>query len=144
MSNKDHNLERFVIAQERIFPSVLTELRCGEKSGHWMWFIFPQIRGLGRSKTAQFYSIESQDEARQYTEHPLLGARLVECTQIVLRLEGRSVHAIFGYPDDLKFRSSMTLFSKTAPNPEIYQQSLMKYFGGAPDQRTLDILMDLE
>ena len=106
------HLERFVAAQAPVFPAVLAELRAGRKRGHWMWFVFPQLRGLGRSPTAEFYGIGSLDEARAYLAHPVLGPRLTLCTEALLAVEGRSLHAIFGSPDNLKFCSSMTLFSR--------------------------------
>src|SRR6516162_1596962 len=106
-----YNLERFVIVQDRVFKQVLSELQSGTKMGHWMWFIFPQIRGLGRSPISMEYAISSRDEAQTYLEHPILGSRLKQCTQLVLEVEGRSATDIFDSPDDLKFRSSMTLFA---------------------------------
>jgi uncharacterized protein (DUF1810 family) len=105
------DLNRFVIAQAPVFAAALDELKAGRKRSHWMWFIFPQLRGLGHSSMAEFYGISSLDEGRAYLAHPLLGPRLILCTETVLALQGRSLHAIFGSPDDMKFRSSMTLFS---------------------------------
>ena len=132
------NLERFVTAQVRVFETVLAELRAGRKRTHWMWFVFPQLRGLGRSSTAQFYGISSIDEARAFLAHPLLGPRLDLCTRIVLASESQSVHAIFGSPDDLKFQSCMTLFSRAAgdsDNP--FRQALDHWWEGQPDEQTL-------
>ena len=108
------NLERFVRAQADVFPQVLAELCAGEKRSHWIWFIFPQMKGLGRSSLAEFYGIGSLAEAQAYARHPVLGPRLAQCTQLVNQVEGRSIREILGYPDDLKFRSSMTLFAHAA------------------------------
>lgn len=105
-----------------------------------MWFIFPQIQGLGRSSTAIEFAISSRDEARAYLQHPILGARLKECTQLVLEVEGRSVEEIFGSPDDIKFRSSMTLFAEASPSDDIFERALQKYFQGVPDKLTLERL----
>jgi len=129
-----------VIAQESIFKRVLSELRAGTKMGHWMWFIFPQIRGLGRSPTSIEYAISSLDEAQAYLQHPVLGLRLKECTQLVLDVDGRSATDIFGSPDDVKFRSSMTLFAQACRDDNIFHRALEKYFEGVSDQLTLDRL----
>ncbi|HUA16739.1 MAG TPA: DUF1810 domain-containing protein [Verrucomicrobiae bacterium] len=133
-------LERFVEAQASTFRWVLAELRAGAKMGHWMWFIFPQIRGLGRSPTSIEYAISGRDEARAYLAHPLLGPRLKECTRLVLEVENRSAEQIFGSPDDMKFRSCMTLFAQVAPDDDIFVRALQKYFRGIPDRLTLDRL----
>jgi uncharacterized protein (DUF1810 family) len=130
-------LDRFVIAQESIFKQVLSELRAGAKMGHWMWFVFPQIRGLGRSPTSIEYAISSLDEAQAYLQHPVLGPRLKECTQVVLDVDGRSATDIFGTPDDVKFRSSMTLFAQVSRDDDIFHRALQKYFEGVSDQLTL-------
>ena len=135
-----YELQRFVEAQEPVYPQVLAELRAGLKSSHWMWFIFPQILGLGRSPTAVKFAIGSLSEAQAYLRHELLGGRLRECTTIVNRLEGHSVQQIFGYPDDMKFRSSMTLFSNATTDNELFLAALKKYFDGIPDPLTLSIL----
>lgn len=135
-----HDLERFVQAQESVYPQVLNELRAGRKRSHWIWFVFPQIQGLGRSGTAQKYAIASREEAAAYDAHPVLGPRLRQCTQLVLDIEGRNLDAIFGYPDNLKFRSSMTLFMACAAHGDLFRTALDKYCDGIPDQRTLDIL----
>jgi uncharacterized protein (DUF1810 family) len=135
-----HNLDRFVQAQNPVYEEVLSELKNGIKVSHWMWFIFPQIKGLGRSPTAIEFAISSREEARAYLHHPLLGPRLKECTRLVVLTEGRSMEQIFGSPDDMKFRSSMTLFSQVSPVNEIFMKALQKYFQGAPDQLTLDRL----
>ena len=135
----EFNLQRFLDAQERVYDTVLDELRAGRKSSHWIWFIFPQIKGLGYSGMAQQFAIGSLDEAKTYLEHPVLGPRLRECTQLVLNVDGRSAEEIFGYPDYLKFRSCMTLFSAATDNT-LFKDALLKYFDGQPDQQTLDIL----
>jgi uncharacterized protein (DUF1810 family) len=135
-----YDLQRFVLAQDRVFDHVLSELRAGKKTSHWMWFIFPQIRGLGRSPISLEYAISSREEARAYLQHPILGPRLKECTRLVLGLQGRAVEDIFGSPDDMKFRSSMTLFAQVSPEDDIFQRALEKYFAGVPDQLTLDRL----
>jgi uncharacterized protein (DUF1810 family) len=109
-----YDLNRFLSAQEGVYDRALAELKSGQKRTHWMWYIFPQIDGLGRSPTARYYSIKNIEEARQYLNHPVLGKRLLECTEALLAAKGRSLSEIFGYPDDLKFRSSMTLFEKIA------------------------------
>ena len=122
-----YDLERFVAAQDPVYDQVCAELRAGRKRTHWMWFVFPQRRGLGHSPMAQKYAIGSQEEAGAYLEHPVLGARLRECTELVNRVEGRSLEQIFGYPDDLKFRSSMTLFASATAENQVFKDALMKY-----------------
>jgi uncharacterized protein (DUF1810 family) len=136
----DNDLERFVDAQASVYESVRSELRAGRKQSHWMWFVFPQLRGLGRSSTAHYYGLASAAEARAYLAHPVLGARLRECVELVLAVGARTAHEIFGSPDDLKFRSSMTLFSHVAPEEPQFQRALDKYYGGEPDPLTLDQL----
>ncbi|MGC1110365.1 MAG: DUF1810 domain-containing protein [Methylovirgula sp.] len=135
-----YNLDRFVAAQAPLYGRVCDELRAGHKTSHWMWFIFPQIAGLGSSPTARFFAIASLAEAVAYLQHPVLGPRLGECTNLVNGVEGRSAFDIFGSPDDLKFRSSMTLFNEAASDTVVFQQALDKYFAGEPDRRTLEIL----
>lgn len=135
-----HNLKRFLEAQNPLYPRVKAELRSGQKTGHWMWFIFPQLRGLGRSPMANEYGISSREEALAYLQHPILGERLRECTRLVHSVEGRSVNEIFGYPDDLKFRSSMTLFANVSPQDQIFKHALEKFFEGEPDRLTLKLL----
>jgi len=135
--DSQYNLERFVQAQAPVYERVLAELRAGRKASHWMWFIFPQIAGLGRSSMAQRYAIANDDEAADYLAHPLLGARLRECAAIVAALEGLSANDIFGAPDDMKFRSSMTLFADTAPDEAVFQACIDTYFDGEPDPETL-------
>ena len=131
------NLQRFVEAQEPIYPQACAELRHGRKSGHWMWFMFPQIRGLGWSETAQYFAISGRDEAKKYLDHPVLGARLRECAGLVVQIENKSAEQIFGYPDNLKFHSSMTLFAKVAEDDQVFSVALEKYFGGTFDPQTL-------
>lgn len=135
-----HDLERFVSAQQPVIDQARSELTAGAKRTHWMWFVFPQLRGLGVSPTALHYGIADLAEARAYLAHPALGPRLLELTGIVNGLQGRSAHAIFGSPDDLKFRSSMTLFGEAAPHEAAFQEALAKYYAGQPDPRTLEIL----
>lgn len=134
---KGYGLERFVEAQQRIYDQVTRELRAGRKQSHWMWFIFPQIAGLGNSATAQRYAISCLDEATAYLEHPVLGDRLRECTRLVNAVEGRSIGEIFGYPDDLKFHSSMTLFARAGEDNAAFREALAKYFGGEEDGATV-------
>jgi len=134
------DLQRFVEAQNPVFEKVCAELRKGRKEGHWIWFIFPQLRGLGHSAMATAFGISSRQEAAAYLDHAVLGPRLRECTRLVNLVEGREIEQIFGYPDDLKFRSSMTLFAGVASNNQIFQDALNKYFDGRPDPLTLDRL----
>ena len=138
--NNPYNLQRFVEAQDPVFDQVCSELRAGRKESHWMWFIFPQLKGLGHSRMAERFSISSRQEGEAYLQHSVLGARLIECTELVNRIEGRSVEQIFGYPDDLKFRSSMTLFAHLQPRNQAFQTALEKYFEGQPDTLTLERL----
>ncbi len=131
------HLQRFVDAQQGVYDAACAELRAGRKRSHWMWFIFPQIEGLGYSALAQRYGISSLDEAKAYLRHPLLGARLRECSRIVADLDGHSVEQIFGAPDDMKFRSSMTLFAAASAGDTVFLDCLQKYFGGQQDPLTL-------
>lgn len=133
------DLQRFVDAQQGVYAQVRTELAAGCKRSHWMWFVFPQLKGLGRSTTAQHYGIASKAEAQAYWAHPLLGPRLKECTELVLAVEGRSAQQVFGPPDDLKFRSCMTLFARASGEP-VFARALQKYFGGEADPRTIELL----
>jgi uncharacterized protein (DUF1810 family) len=135
-----YNLQRFVDAQNPVYEQVCAELRDGQKESHWMWFIFPQLRGLGHSHMATKFGISSRQEAEAYLEHSILGRRLIECTRLVNLVEGRSIHQIFGNPDDLKFRSSMTLFATVAPDNQVFQNALQRYFAGEPDRLTLQSL----
>jgi uncharacterized protein (DUF1810 family) len=129
------DLQRFHAAQEGVYPRVLGEIRAGDKRSHWMWFVFPQIAGLGRTATAQRYAITGRDEARAYLDDPVLGPRLLECAAGVLT----HAHQMFDFPDDLKLRSSMTLFAQVADDPAPFEAVLAKFFDG-PDQKTLDLL----
>ena len=134
------NLQRFVDAQDGVFDRVCSELRAGRKRSHWMWYVFPQISGLGSSATAQKFAISSTPEAKAYLNHPLLGPRLRACTELVNAIEGRSIEDVFGYPDHLKFHSSMTLFARAAPQGPVFQAALQKFFGGQLDPGTLERL----
>lgn len=135
-----YNLQRFIDAQAHVIDSVRRELAAGRKESHWMWFVFPQLRGLGSSSMAEKYGIASRAEAEGYLAHPVLGPRLRECTGLVNAVPNRSVEEIFGYPDDLKFRSSMTLFSSVTKDDAIFQTALDKYFNGKPDSATVSRL----
>ena len=137
------DLERFIQAQNPVFRAVEGELARGRKQTHWMWFVFPQIAGLGISAMSQRYAIGSRAEAEAYLAHPVLGARLIECTGLVLAVQGRSINAILGAPDDAKFRSSMTLFGAVSDEP-IFSEALARYFSGERDAATLDILARLD
>jgi uncharacterized protein (DUF1810 family) len=132
-----HGLVRFLEAQALVYPQARAELRAGRKRTHWMWFVFPQVAGLGSSAMAQRYAIASLDEAKAYLAHPVLGERLRECAQAMLAVDGRSAHDILGSPDDLKFHSSMTLFHRAAPAEPVFGDCLKKYFGGQEDPQTL-------
>ncbi len=135
-----YDLERFVEAQSRVIDTVRAELRQGSKRSHWMWFIFPQIRGLGASPTALHFAIASREEAAAYLKHPILGPRLIDCTQLVLSVNGRTSEQIFGEIDSLKFRSSMTLFAQATLKEAVFEQALQKYFDGESDPLTLELL----
>jgi uncharacterized protein (DUF1810 family) len=137
------DLERFVRAQNPVFGAIQGELARGRKQTHWMWFVFPQIAGLGSSTMSQRYAIDSRAEAEAYLAHPTLGARLIDCTRLVLAVEGRTINTILGTPDDAKFRSSMTLFGAVAGKP-VFDKALAKYFEGERDGATLDILATLD
>jgi uncharacterized protein (DUF1810 family) len=133
-----YELERFVEAQAGAYGQACAELRAGRKRSHWMWFVFPQIRGLGSSPMAVRFAISGLEEAQAYLGHPVLGPRLRECAGIVVGVEGKTVEEIFGYPDDLKFHSSMTLFAKAAEEAGVFGEALEKYFGGEMDRGTLE------
>jgi uncharacterized protein (DUF1810 family) len=135
--NDPFDLNRFVTAQAQVYGNVVAELRGGRKRSHWMWFVFPQLRGLGGSPTAVRYGISSLQEARAYLSHELLGPRLRECTQLVNQVQGRSAEEIFGSPDDLKLRSSMTLFALAAQDAQDFSALLDRYYGGQQDPLTL-------
>lgn len=137
MDRDPFDLQRFVTAQEDVYAQALAELRGGRKRSHWMWFVFPQIRGLGHSPMAMRYAIGSLEEATAYLRHPVLGARLRECTRAVQAVDGRSATEIFGQPDDVKFRSSMTLFAAAGDDAAPFAAALQKYFAGHPDPATL-------
>ena len=134
------NLDRFVQAQEHVMADVQAELRAGRKQTHWMWFVFPQIAGLGHSATARHYAIASREEAVAYLAHPVLGPRLVACTELANAVTGRSANQVFGSPDDLKFRSSVTLFALVQAGNPVFQAALDRYFGGQPDPATVQLL----
>lgn len=137
-----HNLHRFVEAQDPVIDQVKQELRTGRKRTHWMWFIFPQVEGLGSSRKAKRYAISSREEARAYLDHPVLGPRLRECTELVNGIDGRTANDIFGSPDDLKFRSSMTLFEAVADNPAPFQTALKRYYDNERDRKTRQFLSE--
>jgi len=133
-------LQRFVDAQAPVFDDVCDELAAGRKTTHWIWFIFPQLRELGRSATARFYGITSRDEALAYWQHPVLGPRLKQCAELVLQVSGKTAHDIFGTPDELKLRSCMTLFAAVAGEEPVFTRVLERFYGGRPDERTLALL----
>jgi len=135
-----YTLSRFTRAQETKYGRVLAEVKDGRKETHWMWYIFPQIKGLGRSSKSEFYAIEHIEEALEYLRHPVLGVRLFECTEAVLAITGRSAHDVFGSPDDSKLRSCMTLFEFVSEPGSIFVSVLGKYFNGCGDDRTLNLL----
>jgi len=141
--NDTFNLQRFIAEQEFTYETVLKELKRGKKVTCWMWYMFPQIRGLGHSATARQFAINSKEEAIAYLEHPVLGERLRLCTQLVINIDTRTAIQIFGYPDNLKFRSSMTLFNNIDENTQVFASALIKYYEGKPDKRTLEILDEL-
>jgi uncharacterized protein (DUF1810 family) len=132
-----YNLQRFADAQARVIDQVRRELAAGRKETHWMWFVFPQLRGLGSSSMAEKYGITSRGEAEAYLAHPVLGPRLRDCTELVNAVQNRSVEDIFGYPDDLKFRSCITLFSSVTNKNDVFRTALDKYFNGEPDPATV-------
>ena len=139
MNAPSFDLERFVAAQEPVMAAVFEELRRGRKRSHWMWFVFPQLAGLGSSAMARRFAVTSLDEARAYLAHPTLGLRLEECCALVIAAQG-SITDILGSPDDLKFRSCLTLFRQAAPHKAVFQQGLDRFYRGEPDPRTLDAL----
>ncbi|MEP5765539.1 MAG: DUF1810 domain-containing protein [Halieaceae bacterium] len=147
MSIQDHSsvfdLDRFLWAQEPIYATALAELRQGNKQSHWMWFIFPQLAGLGHSSTARLYAIACMEEAAEYLAHPVLGQRLIECAEAVLSVDGKSIHDILHSPDDLKFKSSMTLFSRAGGASRVFEQALEKYCAGESDELTLALLREI-
>jgi len=135
-----YNLDRFVSAQQDDFERALAEIKNGKKRTHWMWYIFPQLDGLAFSATSKYYSIKSIEEAKSYIDHPVLGPRLLECTEAAVQVEGRTARDIFGSPDDLKLRSCATLFACVAPRGSAFDRLLAKYYGGERDQKTLRLL----
>ncbi|WP_132516747.1 DUF1810 domain-containing protein [Rhizobium sp. BK376] len=135
-----HDLDRFVTAQSGVYDQALAELSAGRKRTHWMWFVFPQFAGLGHSTMSQRYAIESIAEAKAYLAHPVLGARLRQCVEAMLSVKAKSAHDILGYPDDLKFRSSMTLFSSVAGHGSPFAQAIDRFFEGEPDRKTLELV----
>lgn len=139
-TNDPYDLQRFVEAQNTCFDEVCSELHAGRKKSHWMWFIFPQLQGLGSSPMAVRYAISSKQEAQAYLDNAILGPRLKQCTELVFRVEGRSITQIFGSPDDLKFRSSMTLFASVTSGNTVFREALQKYFAGRPDPLTSERL----
>jgi uncharacterized protein (DUF1810 family) len=139
-SDDPHDLGRFIQAQQGVYKRALMEILSGRKRSHWMWYIFPQFAGLGFSSTSMHYAIRSLDEAKAYLAHPILGARLLECARAVVDLDGRSATQIFGSPDDLKMRSCATLFACVSPPGSVFHRLIVKYYGGAFDDTTLDLL----
>jgi uncharacterized protein (DUF1810 family) len=135
-----HKLQRFIDAQEPDYQTALAEITAGRKRSHWMWYIFPQYDGLGFSSTSRHYAIKSPGEAAAYLEHPILGLRLRECVDTLLAVTGRTAHEIFGSPDDMKLKSSMTLFAHVSPEGSVFEQVLDKYFGGQRDGKTLELI----
>jgi len=136
----DFDLDRFLMAQRSAYDAALAELKQGHKQSHWMWFVFPQMRGLGSSLMAQRYAIGSREEAAAYLQHPVLGARLAECTAAALRHSAKTPSDIFGYPDDMKFKSSMTLFAAADGPGSLYQTAIDRFFDGESDEKTLALL----
>ena len=136
----DHNLERFLIAQQTYYRTALQEIKAGQKRSHWMWFIFPQIVGLGYSETARYYAIKNMDEAKAYMEDYTLSSNLIEVSQALLEVESNDAEEVMGWPDNLKLKSSMTLFALAKPECEVFQKVLDKFFGGERDQKTVEIL----
>ena len=141
MRDDPYDLNRFIEAQRDAYADALAEIGAGRKHSHWMWFIFPQFHGLGFSATSRHYAIKSLDEARAYLEHPVLGPRLNECCQAVLAVDGCSANEIFGSPDDLKLRSSATLFAHVSPARSVFHLVIDKYFDGRPDERTMELVL---
>ena len=137
-----NDLKRFLDAQENYYGHALAEIKNGRKQSHWMWYIFPQISGLGFSETSRFYAIKDRAEAELYLSHPVLGARLIEISEVLLEIEGKTANQIFGSPDDLKLKSCMTLFGSLENAHPVFQRILDKYFNGTKDQRTLDLIND--
>ncbi len=137
-----YDLQRFLEAQDPVYAEVCAELGAGYKRSHWIWFVFPQVQGLGSSPMSRRFAISSLDEARAYLKHPVLGPRLTECTRLVNQAQGKTARQIFGSPDDLKFRSCLTLFAQASGHDEVFEYALRKYYGGERDERTLALLGD--
>ncbi len=140
MSIDPWNLARFIEAQQGDYQQALAEIRAGRKRSHWMWYVFPQFTGLGSSSTSVHYAIQNREEANAYLAHPVLGPRIAECAEAVLQVPNRSAHEIFGSPDDMKLRSSATLFASVSPHGSVFHRVIDKYFGGKPDVRTIELL----
>ncbi|HVK10948.1 MAG TPA: DUF1810 domain-containing protein [Gemmataceae bacterium] len=140
MADDPFDLNRFVTAQADDYDQAIAEIRAGRKRSHWMWYVFPQLDGLGSSPTARFYAIKSRAEARAYLDHPVLGPRLRECAAAAAAVEGRTATEVFGSPDDLKLRSSATLFAAVSPPGSVFERVLARYYDGRPDERTLGLL----
>ncbi len=138
--NMEYDFDRFVTAQNPVYETVLAELKAGRKNSHWMWYIFPQIEGLGVSQTSAFYAISGKAEAKAYLAHPILGPRLVECTKATLPHAAKGALALFNHPDDLKFQSSLSLFSRAKPCDPVFDEALNAFFGGVGCQPTLEKL----
>lgn len=138
--NKENDLGRFLDAQQSDYQTALSEIKNGRKRSHWMWYIFPQIQGLGFSETSKFYAIKNVSEAEEYLSHPVLGSRLIEISNAALALQSDNANSIFGSPDDLKLKSSMTLFAKLNQTNPVFQKVLDKFFGGSKDQQTLQLI----
>ena len=134
------DLQRFVDAQAAVYDTVVAELAAGQKTSHWMWFIFPQLKALGRSPTAKYYGLASAAEALAYWQHPLLGKRLAECTKLMMTAHGKTAHDVLGSPDDLKFRSCLSLFAEVAPQEPLFKQALQRFYSGQPDPQTRALL----
>lgn len=140
MSSDPYHLQRFVDAQEAVYASALAEIEAGFKKSHWMWFIFPQLAGLGESEKSQYYGLQNLAEAEAYLAHPVLGPRLLACARAALEVQGRDARELFGFPDNLKLRSSATLFALASPPDSVFEQLLQKYFAGQRDEKTLQLL----
>jgi uncharacterized protein (DUF1810 family) len=139
---KESTLKRFIDAQEGSYATALSEIKSGRKRSHWMWYVFPQIKGLGFSETSMFYGIKDIEEAEEFLRHPILGSRLIEISKELLKLESNNAHQILGSPDDIKLHSSMTLFSSVPGASPVFEQVLRKFFNGEKDNKTLQILGD--
>ena len=140
MTHDPYRLDRFIEAQEGDYENALAEIRAGRKRSHWMWYVFPQFIGLGNSPTSVHYAIKSRAEAEAYLAHPILGPRLLECAEAVVQVQNRSAHEIFGSPDDLKLRSSATLFASVSPDASVFHRIIGTYFDGKPDVRTTELM----